>query len=248
MNRRHLKFLVPLTLMFAPMFASAGPGYTQTGISAAPLDAPKVVAAVDKLMASPAGKTFAGRLLLLQNTADGNNPATHSIVSIYKSAADFEAYQNRLQSDPAWTELQTALASISSFQLESTARLSTLKSWGDISDTDTVWIGHYFNVTDPAQFAAAIDAWMNSPAGKKGPPQVHLIAMSAGGVTDVTHVVTVGWASIAEMEATNDANQTDPDWLKLLAAIDPISTHLGADLSRTLKQWGTASMKSLTNP
>lgn len=248
MNHRHLKFLVPITLMFAPMFASAGPGYTQTGIRVMPLDAPKVIAAVDKLMASPAGKTFTGRLLLLQNTADGSNPATHSIVSIYKSAADQEAYQNRMQGDPAWAELQTTLGSISGFQLESTARLSTLKSWGDISDTDTVWNAHYFNVTDPAQFAAAIDTWMNSPAGKKGPSQVHLIAVSASGMTNATHVITVGWASIAEMEANTDANRADPDWLKLLETIDPISTHLGAELSREVKHWGTASMKSLTNP
>jgi|GEM_PF-1913349 len=246
MKHKTFKFLVPIALSLSPMFAAAGPGYAQTGIRVMPVDAPKVLAAIDKMMASPAGQKYQGRLLLLQNVADGNNPATHSVVSIFKSAADLETYTNLMQDDPARIEFTKAVASIS--QVESTARLSTLKSWGDINDTDTVWNAHYFNVTDPAKFAAAIDTWMNSPAGKKGPGQVHLVAMSAGGITEATHVVTVGWASNAEMEATADANSNDADWLKMLAAIDPISTHLGADLSRTLKQWGTASMKSLTNP
>jgi len=246
MKHKTFRFLVPIALVFSPMIAAAAPGYSQTGIRVMPLDAPKVLAAMDKLMASPVGQKYKGRLLLLQNLADGDNPATHSIVSIFKSAADLEEYTNLMQNDAARIEFTTAVASIS--QVEGTARMMTLKSWGDINDTDTLWNAHYFNVTDPAKFAAAIDAWMNSPAGKKGPAQVHLIALSAGGITGVTHIVTVGYASIAEMETANDANRNDPDWLKMLDAIRPISTHLGADLSRTLKQWGTASMKSLTNP
>jgi hypothetical protein len=246
MKHKTFKFLVPIALFFSPMFASAAPGYFQTGIRVMPLDAPKVIAAMDKMMASPTGQKYKGRLLLLQNVADGNNPATHSFVSIFKSAADLETYTNLMQDDPARTEFMKAVASIS--HVESTARLSTLKSWGDINDTDTVWNAHYFNVTDPAKFVAAIDAWNNSPAGKKTARQVHLAAMAAGGMTDATHVISVGYSSNAEMEMSNDANRNDPDWQKLLDAIRPVSTHLGADLSRTLKQWGTASMKSLTNP
>lgn len=80
-----------------------------------------------------------------------------------------DACQNRLQGDPASTALQTALASLSSYRLESTARLSTLRSWGVIRDTAMVWNAHYFSVIEPAQIAAVIDARVNSPAHKKGP-------------------------------------------------------------------------------
>jgi len=248
MKLKTFKFLVPIAALMSPMFAAAGPGYTLAGVRVLPLDVPKVIAATDKMMASATGQKFKGRLLLLQHIADGNDPATLSIVSIYKSAAELETYANLMQDDPARAEYFKTVAPIS--QLETTARTSTLKSWGDINDTDTVWNAHYFNVTDPAKFLAAVDAWMISPAGKKATGQVHLSAMSFGGVgpVNVTHVISVGYASIAEMEAAADANRNDTDWLKLLAAIDPISTHLGADLSRTLKQWGSASMKSLTNP
>ena len=248
MKHKTFKFLVPIAALLSPMFASAGPGYALTSVRVLPLDVPTVIAATDKMMASATGQKFKGRLLLLQHIADGDDPSTLSIVSIYKSAAELETYGNLMQNDPARTEYLKALVPIS--QLERTARTSTLKSWGDINDTDTVWNAHYFNVTDPAAFAAALDAWMNSPMGKKAPGQVHLSAMSAGGVgpVNVTHVISVGYASIAEMETYSDATRTDPDWLKLLAAIRPVSTHLGADLSRTLKQWGSASMKSLTNP
>jgi len=246
MKLKTFKFLVPIALVFSPMIAAAAPGYSQTGIRVMPQDAPKVLAAMDKLMASPIGQKYQGRLLLLQNLADGNDPSTHSIVSIFKSAADLEQYTNLMQNDAARIEFTTAVAAIS--QIETTARMTTLKSWGDINDTDTVWNAHSFTVTDAPAFVAALDAWFNSPMGKKAPGQAHLAALTASGNTPVTHVLSLGYASIAEMEAYIDGGAKDPDRAKLLAALRAVSTHTGATLSRTLKQWGSASMKSLTNP
>jgi hypothetical protein len=243
---RILKFFVPIALFCAPMLASAGPGYSLATTNVKPLDIPAFIAATDKMMASTNAQKYKGRLLLLQHIADGSDPATLSIVSIYKSAAELEEFTNLMQNDPARAEYMKTVVTIGS--LQSTARLSTLKSWGDINDTDTIWNAHYFTVTDPAAFMAALNAWLNSPMGKKFPGQGHLAAMSIGGVeaVNVTHVISVGYASIAEMEAYGDAVRNDPDWAKFQAALRPASTHVGADLSRTLKQWGNASMQSLT--
>ena len=181
------------------MFAAAAPGYSQINTSVLQLDVPKVITATDKMMASATGQKYKGRLLLLQHIADGDDPATLSIVSIYKSAAELEVYGSLMQDDPARTEYLKTLAPIG--KVESTARLATLKSWGDINDTDTVWNAHSFTVTDVPAFVAALDAWFNSPMGKRTPGQAHLAALTAGGDTPVTHVLSLGYASIAEMEA-----------------------------------------------
>jgi hypothetical protein len=243
---RILKFLTAITMVCAPMFAAAGPGYSLATVTVKPLDIPTVIAATDRMMASANGQKFKGRLLLLQHIADGNDPATISIVSIFKSAAELETYTNMMQDDPARAEYFKTIVPIA--QLQTTSRVSLMKSWGDVNDTDTVWVAHYFTVTDPAAFVAALDAFQKSPIGMKFPGQGHLAAMSLGGISPVTHVISLGYASIAEMETYNDMAAKDPEWTKFLAAVRPVSEHLGADLSRTLKQWGTASMKSLTTP
>ncbi len=243
---RILKFLIPIGLFCTPMFAAAGPGYSLATVAVKPLDVPAVIAATDKMMASANGQKFKGRLLLLQHIADGSDPSTLSIVSIYKSAAELEEYTNLMQNDPARTEYFKTVLPIS--QLEETARLSTVKSWGDINDTDMIWNAHYFTVTDLPTFIAALDAWYASPTGKKSPAQAHLASLSAGGLTPVTHVLSIGYASIAEMESFLDSTANDADRAKLLADLRKVSTHVGADLSRTMKTWGNASMKSLTKP
>jgi hypothetical protein len=248
MNRSILKYLIPIALACVPMLGHAAPGYSLTTLTVLPANVPKVIAATDKMMASATGQKFKGRLLLLQHIADGSDPASISIVSIYKSAAELEVYGNLMQDDPARMEYLSTVVPVAQLQL--TSRTTTIRSWGDINDTDTIWVGHYLVVKDLPALMAAMDAWQNSPMGKKFPGQGHLSAITFGGAAPgtPTHVVSLGYASIAEMETYNDAIAKDPDWAKFLAAVGPISTHLGADLSRTLKTWGSASMKSLSAP
>jgi hypothetical protein len=114
-------------------------------------------------------------------------------------------------------------------------------------DTDVIWNAHYFNVTDAAGFNAALDAWQATPMGKKFPGQGHLSAISMGGIGAPTHVINLGYASIAEMEAYSDAIAEDPaDWTNFMTAMGKVSTHLGADLSEQVKAWGPATLKSLS--
>jgi len=211
-----------------------------------PQNAPKLVAAIDKFMASPVGKQYKGRLILEANVADGTNPATHSIVNLYHSLADYEAFNKLAQNDPAWTDFLNTIVPIST--PVSNSMVGLVKSWGDVNDTDTVWDVHYFTVTDPAAVVAALDAWMGSPGGKKFPGQMHLIEMTAGGVSapNFTHLISVGYASMAEMGTFGDSLAKDPDFAKFLAAMQKGSTHLGATVAQDIKVWGPATLKSIT--
>lgn len=236
-------FLLAAALCLS-MAAAARPGYQATSVSVLPQNAATLVGAFDAYFASSAGQQFKGRMILLAHIADGNDPSTHSLVSIYHSVAELETFSKAVAGDPALSTLMDTVVPLATLQSQS--RTTAIRSWGDIQDTDTVWNAHYFNVTDAAGFNAALDTWLASAQGKKFPGQGHLAAISVGGIGAPTHVINVGYASQAEMEAYGDATNTSPEWAAFLQSLSKVSTHLGADLSQQVKAWGPATLKSLT--
>ncbi len=238
---------IGLTLIALLLFgqtASAGATWSTISLSVSPPNAPQVVAAADKLMNSPVGKTFPGRLLLQGVVAGGANPATHVFVPIYKSAADREAFVQKLQADPAWAQFQASMAKLST--PAGTVLYNTMKSWGDLADTDVVWQGHAFAVKDPAAFLAALDKFMTSETGKKFPGQVYLSNVVAGGISPVTHTISVGFASDVERATWSDSLQGNADWASYIEASRKAADYLGNNMLRDAKTWGTATLKELT--
>jgi hypothetical protein len=223
--------------------AVAQPTWSAISFSTTPQNAAQVLAAADALMNSAAGKEFPGKLLLQAEVAVGANPATHSFVPIYKTAAEREAFVQKLQADPAWNTFLGEMTKLT--QPVSTVLYRTVKSWGNFKDTDHVWMGHAFHVNDEPAFLAALDKLMASPTGKKFPGQVYLSAVVAGGITPVTHLISVGYASEAEMEASSATFAASADWAAYLKASRKAGDHLGANLSRDLKTWGPATLGSL---
>jgi len=232
---------VVVTLLAAP--AMAGPGYQINSFISSPANTPKVLAATEKLQSAPIMKKSKGRLLLLANLADGADPATHAFVILFKSTADYEAFSMKLQADPAWAEFLGTLATLG--QAAATLRFQTDRSWGDISDDDVVWQNFMFQVRDPMAFLAVNERFMATKTGKNFPGQVHLTSVVAAGLSPVSHGLVVGYESQAEMEEWNESNAGNPEWNAYLAALNLSADYLGSNLSRTLKAWGPASMKSI---
>ncbi len=238
--------LALMGLLFLGQSAAAGPTWSAFAFTITPQNAPQVVAATDKFMNSAIGKEFPGRLMLHMYMANGSNPATHTLAPFYKSAADREAYTQKVMADPAWADYRATMAGIA--QPVSQVMLRTLKSWGEIVDSDPVWVSSAFAVKDPAGFVAAIDKFMASETGKKFPGQVHLSGVVAGGISPVTHMVSIGYATEAEMEAWMDSLMGNADWAACLEAGSLAAQPLGDSIGRTLKTWGTVSMGDLTAP
>jgi hypothetical protein len=235
--------LAVLALLFFSQ-AAVAQSWSLLSFATTPQNAPKVLAAGDALMSSPAGKEFPGKLMLQMHVADGANPATHSWVPIYKSGAEREAFVQKLQADPAW---DTFLATITELaQPVAQVAYRTVKSWGEIVDTDHLWISHAFSVDDPAAFLAAVDGFMASATGQKFPGQVYLSAVVAGGLTPVTHLISVGYASEAEMESWIDVRNASADWATYIDASRPTGDYLGSNMVRDLKAWGPATFADLT--
>ena len=233
-------------LLFLGQAAAAGPTWSTIGITTTPQNAPQVIAATDKFMNSAAGKEFPGLLLLQVFVANGSNPATHSFVPLFKSAADREAYSLKLMADPAWAEYQATMAQLA--EPVSQVMYVTLKSWGEVADSDPIWISHAFTVKDRAAFAAALDKFMTSEIGKKFPGQLHLEGVMAGGISPVTHLISEGYASAAEMEAWGSSRSGNADWAAYLAASRLAAQPLGSTLVRTIKSWGSLTLGDVSVP
>jgi hypothetical protein len=129
--------LASVGLLFLAQAAAASPTWSAIAVAVTPQNAPKVIAATDKLMNSEVMKEFPGLLLLQVHMADGNNPATHSFVPLYKSAADREAFAEKVMGDPAWDDFMKSMTELT--EPVSNVMFRTLKSWGEVVDTDHVW-------------------------------------------------------------------------------------------------------------
>lgn len=219
--------------------ASAAPNWQVTSFSMEPQNLAKLQAATDALLNSPTGKTIPGTVSLMVNLVDGNDPATHSFITAFDSIAAREAFFQKLQADAAWAQFLDAYTPLT--EPGATSRMTFLKSWGEESDKDVVWQIHAFSVTDDAAFSAALDAFLASDTGKRFPGQVRLSAVSASGMTDVTHLISVGFESEAEGETWGDGMVTTSDWAAYLAASGKVSGFHGTYLIRSLKTWGAAS-------
>jgi hypothetical protein len=237
--------LALMGLLFLGQSAAASPTWSTLSVTTTAENAPKVVAATDKLMNSAIGKQATGRLLLQVQVANGDNPATHTFVPIYKSAADREAYMQKLMADPAWADFQATLAKLA--QPVSQVIYQTLKSWGEVVDTDQVWMAHAFAVSDPPALLAALEKLMASETGKKFPGQVHLSGVVAGGISPVTHTISVGYASQAEMEAWTDSLMGNADWEAYLKASRASAQYLGGSMALDVKAWGSVSHVDLAD-
>jgi hypothetical protein len=236
-----------VSIAFLAIAQTAGAAsWSSLSITTTPENAPKVVAATEKLMGSTIGKDFPGKLLLQAYLANGSDPATHTFVPIYKSIAEGESFIQKMQADAAWQEFQKTMTDVS--QPASQVLHRTLKQWGDIVDTDHVWMAHAFQVEDPPAFVAALDALMASPTGKKFPGQVYLSEVVAGGISPVTHVISVGYDSEAEMDSWAKVRDASSDWSTYLTASRKSATYLGGSLARDVKSWGAATLKDLTAP
>lgn len=235
---RLIPFFYSSLLLFSGL-AHAGPGWDVTSFATTPGNAPKLVAAIDEWMAA-GGKDYPGQVTLNVNEADGNDPATHTIIATFPSVAAMEAYNKKVQSSEKMTAEWAKLMEVFSNNVTpvQTSRGSFVKSWGEVDPADSVWMHHMITATDPAAVVAAFDRWMNSPTGKQSPAQVHLSSVVAGGMGSPSHIVSIGYASQAEAESWQESLSGNADYQTFLGEVQQVSEYHGANLALRVKTWG----------
>jgi hypothetical protein len=227
--------LLAASLLILATPAAAGPIWNSINLSISPADAPKVAAALDKLMSSM-GDELTGSVSLMAYVAGGEGSVSHNIISAFDSRAESEAFGQKLSQSDAWKKYTKETDGMA--QLGGMSRMNSLKSWGGDDPTDVFWEIYGFNVSDAAAFTVAIDALNKSDAGKASGAAVYLSEIGAAGMAPVTHLISVGYKSEAEAEKSSAKLVTTKDWVTFMAASSKAATPAGAWMIRMVKTWG----------
>jgi hypothetical protein len=150
---------------------------------------------------------------LLPRVFGGSSGTTHFTVAFYLSRAKFERARMALAGTKAWTKFQSAMRANS--EAINNSAMEPLMGWGTVSNKDTVWKAIRTNVTDPGLIVAAFTALITSKSAEAFTGEVWLYAISYGNPADgevATHVITVGYESMAGMEAWNDQIRKTQAW------------------------------------
>ena len=226
-------FATILVLLSTP--AVAGPIWSSINLSISLADAPKVAAALDKLMSSM-GDKLTGNVSLMAYVAGGEGATSHNIISAFDSRAESEAFSQSLSTSDAWKKYAKKTDGMA--QLGGLSRMNSLKSWGDDDPADVFWETYSFNVSDVPAFTAALDELNNSDAGKASGASVYLSEIAAAGIAPVTHLISVGYKSEAEAEKSSAKLVATKEWAAYFEAASKAADNNGAFMMRTVKAWG----------
>ena len=226
------------TLLVAGMLlvsnvATAGSNWQTFSFSTSPANLPKLMAELDKLMSSDDAE-LTGTASLMANVAGGST--SHVFISSFDTRAARETWAQSLVASKAWAEFAEDTSEL--IEPGESSRMDFVKNWGEQSDKDVFWEIFAFTVSDPAAFSVAIDTLLASDTGKKFPGQVYLSTVAAGGISPVTHLISVGYESEAEAEAWNEALFETKDWDSYQKASNTVSNFAGAFMIRSIKTWG----------
>ena len=225
-----MKKLLYIILLTSTYFLSAGQIWTQYDFRVDnPEAAARIVAASDELMSSDFAKNnFQGSSHLDAYIANGSNTATHSFAVLQPSMAAHQDWMNALQNSP---EGQKFFSAMNANSTPITERINSfMQSYGTPSNDHVVWLIHQLNV-NPTKVPALIKAFERVDEGTKGefPGQFGLSAV-AFGQEDVTHLLTVGYASIEEMESWEDQLSDNPAINRFWKTFEKLGEWKGNDL------------------
>ena len=222
-------------LLLVSSVATAGPNWQTFTFNTTPANLPKVLAAIDELMSS-AGPENKGSVSLMANVAGGDY--SHTFISSFDSRAAREKWTASLVTSPAWRKFTEVTVGL--LDRGTSSRMDFVKNWGKQSDKDVFWEIYAFTVTDAEEFSMALDGFLASDVGRKFPGQVYLSAIAASGISQVTHLISVGFESEAESETWGESMVASKDWASYQKRSNRVSTFAGAFMIRTIKTWGSS--------
>ena len=195
-----------------------------------------VVAAMNKLQASPTGQQSTARVILNQYLANGESLATHQILVVYPSVEEMDANIARNALSPDWAQFLTEMQDVATVEAEGVGQV--LAVGGDINNSVATAIGRtnmYFqmSVSDPAAYASA---WSDFTSANADTGVIsYLSGVVAFGSNPSTHVVTNVYSSPGEAVANMPQNYTG--WDAYSQRVSNIRTIVGRGLSTVIAEW-----------
>jgi hypothetical protein len=195
-----------------------------------------VVAAMNKLQASPTGQQSTARVILNQYLANGESLATHQILVVYPSTEEMDANIARNALSPDWAEFLTEMQEVATVEAEGVGQI--LAVGGDINNSVATAIGrtnmyYQMSVTDPAAYASA---WSDFTSANADTGVIsYLSGVVAFGSNPSTHVVTNVYSSPGEAVANMPQNYAG--WDAFSQRVSNIRTIEGRGLSTVIAEW-----------
>ena len=225
-----MKKLIITFLTIFTTFTSAGQIWTQYDFQVGSQEAgAAIVAANDELMNSSfAERNFKGSAHLDVYISNGSSPATHSFALLQPSLAAHQEWMTALQSSK---EGQKFFSVFNANSTPVSERINSfMQSYGTPSNEHTVWLIHQLKVkpSDVSKVAKAF-AQIEKDIEGEFPSQFGLSSV-AFGQDDVTHLLTVGYRSIEELESWEDQTGSNDGVQRFLKSMDKIAEWKGNDL------------------
>ena len=195
-----------------------------------------VVAAMNKLQASPTGQQSTARVILNQYLANGESLATHQILVVYPSTEEMDANIARNALSPDWAEFLTEMQEVATVEAEGIGQI--LAVGGDINNSVATAIGrtnmyYQMSVSDPAAYASA---WSDFTSANADTGVIsYLSGVVAFGSNPSTHVVTNVYSSPGEAVANMPQNYAG--WDAFSQRVSSIRTIEGRGLSTVIAEW-----------
>ena len=206
-----MKNLIILILALASSLSFSAPTWIEYLIKVdSAQNAAKIVAATDKFMESDFVKNnFKGALHLNAYISNGQVEETHSFVLLQPSLAEHEIWIAKLN-DPNNEEVRKYFSVLNSISENVGTRINKfIQNYGTPTNKDTVWAIYPFR-TQPSNVGDVLEATedLDKAVKESFPGQFNLSERIAGGGMQ-THLFTVGYESLAEMEEWEDSAARD---------------------------------------
>jgi len=236
-----MKKILLLISLFLFGHINANPIWTIYDIKVdSPEAAANVVAATDELMASNFAKeNFKGSLHLNAYLANGDNEATHFFAVLQPSLTEHANWMTASQQSTAGQKFFKSLRENSTNVSEQLN--SFVQTYGNPSNEDIYWIIHEFNAA-PSDLPKIVKAFERVDEETRGdfPGQFGLSSV-AFGADETTHLLTVGYKSIAELEAWEDQISTNKAVLRFQKTLDGMVKWTGSRLLFNARVYDSAS-------
>tara|TARA_B100000902_G_scaffold272350_1_gene258300 strand:+ start:664 stop:1407 length:744 start_codon:yes stop_codon:yes gene_type:complete len=205
-----------------------------------PKAAGKIVQATDNLMSSDyVKKNFKGSLHLNTWIANGDDDSTHVFAVLQPSMTEHYSYMQNLQQSKSGQDFFDTLRANS---VNTSERINSfIETYGTPTNDDIYWILHEFSA-QPSDLERIVRAHQKMNEGIKDdfPGQFGLSSVAYGS-GDVTHILTVGYSSIAELESWEDQVATNKPVQDFLKIMDKMVTWKGSKVLTNSKVYDSAS-------
>ena len=195
-----------------------------------------VIAAMNKLQASPTGQQSTASVYLYQYIANGESLATHQILVVYPSSEEMDANILRNATSPDWAEFLADMQEVATVESEGVGQI--LAMGGDVDSPLVAAPGRtnmYFqmSVSDPAAYASA---WSDFTSANAGTGVVsYLSSVAAFGSNPTTHVVSNVYSSVGE--AVSNLPQNYEGWEAFSQRVKNIRTIEGRAINTLVTSW-----------